>query len=356
MEEKGRFLYPFYHPKYMPELLRSHEQGESVSEVERTDRFIKRHESAFRSLVRIAYEEADRERHDEVPAEPTVSVHEGLRYRIKLTFRTGKQQTVCILEAKDETGEKIEVVCKRDSQHILEQQRAQPVLQDLLPKIFLEENQIIVIEKLNGLELEPYQAFLREDPKHMDQLVDEAMEILKKLAASPFKLQDADFARGHNVMYDLDQKRFRLFDVHSLGDSDPKMSADERTIRFLNDQFQSGEEVSNEAAYFTGLFLEKYLAQHPESSCEFKGWVARELEDGTPEYEQRLSEIYAESPRNRSTAWRGAISISEKGIIGLRKDIRDACIQGHPEMVSHLLTDPRYRKTQNQLLEFKRPD
>lgn len=339
----------------MPETSPAFERVESLSEVERTDRFIKRHEVGFRSLVRIAYEEASRERGEDVSTESTASLHEGLRYRIKPTFRTGKQQAVCILEVKDETGEKIEVVCKRDGRHTLEQQLAQPVLQDLLPKIFLEESEIIVIEKINGLELEPYQAFLREDPKHMDQLVDEAMEILKKLAASPFKLQDVDFACGHNVMYDLDQKRFRLFDVHSLGDSDPKMSADERTIRFLNDQFQSGEEVSNEAAYFTGLFLQKYLAQYPESSCEFKGWVARELEDGTSEYEKILSDIYTESPRDRKTGWRGAISTSEKGIIGLRKDIREACMQGRPEMMLHLLQEPRYRRTQNRLLEFKRP-
>ncbi|MBP6945029.1 hypothetical protein KBB85_03330 [Patescibacteria group bacterium] len=325
------------------------ERVESLSEVERTDRFIKRHEIAFRSLVRIAYQEASRERGDDVSTESTVSLHEDLRYRIKPTFRTGKQQTVCILEVKDETGEKIEVVCKNDGRHMLEQQLAHPILQKLLPKIFLEEEEIVVIERLNGLELKPYQAFLREDPKHLDQLVDDAMEILEELATSPFKLHDADFMGGQNVMYDVAQKKFRLFDIHSLSDSDPKMSGNERIIRFLNDQFQSAEETSEETAYFTGLFLEKYLAQHPESSCEFKGWVARELEDGTPEYEQRLSEIYAESPRNRSTAWRGAISISEKGIIGLRKDIRDACIQGHPEMVSHLLTDPRYRKTQNQL-------
>lgn len=266
------------------------------------------------------------------PGQSADGVHKGISYHETSPERTGKQQKVSIIQFLFPDGFSFEMVCKFDDFDMFRKQNENEVLQRRLPKIFLERESVIGIEKLNGLQMDKYREYLNES-SHLKQLIDESFEIFDDVSRNNFFLNDVDFVDGHNILFDTDTQRFRVFDVHSFLESNEPYA--KKLLDFLNQeavrirQRSDNEAEMRKRVKFCIGFIQKLLEKYPNQNFSYQGTIERNLIPGTEEYQQALEKIKSQRPgRSVGTP---QIKTNDTGKIGLRRDIQEICLKGDEE-------------------------
>lgn len=248
----------------------------------------------------------------------------GVRYSSRHPFKGGKQQAVIVLTLTFPEGESFDMVLKKDTDGVFEQQKKSPVLQEIFPKIFMEVDQVAAIEFIDGIELEPFQELIK-DPRTFEQFLTDAFEAFDKVSSSEFEFTDIRFTTGHNFIYDKLTKKFRAFDIHSLHPSEK--TYEEKFITHLEDSMKHWQVTPEDVKLFMH-FIRSFLVKYPGKKLEYTGKGTVTLKPGDPGYEEAWQKILKNL---EGLGWLIANQIptseEKEGVFTLNQALMDAAIK-----------------------------
>lgn len=308
------------------------EEPREPTDAAEIDKALETHGAQLRAMVDEIYGEMVRNELDQKPFDGEI---DGIRYRAERPYRQGKQQVVGIIEFTLPDGQRLEMVCKDDPLAIHDAQRRFPVLQRHLPRIYFETGGVAAIERIDGLELDRYVEAMR-DGAFLERMAREAATIAHDIDHSEHYLNDVDFTLGHNVMYDLRQRRLRVFDIHTLERSDAPPSEKllkllESMVNYIGAEPRGGDlelmkvkfparDIELMHAKFLIRFFKEYVKAYPDEPLSYQGEKDVALDPGTAEYDAAIEWI--ERRRPNRTVYGQKISVSKKGTVGIDPEIR----------------------------------
>lgn len=306
---------------------------------------IKQYESAVREIVRSVYSAYVQDR---------VTEHaggiDGIAYRRLNTYRGGKQQPVTIIELTFPTGVTAKVVCKKDSHQIAARVEKHPALNNILPTVYLDVDGVLVIEHIEGLELDKVEQLLNQQEDLKEQLASDAVNIVDDLVSLPFVLNDVNFPKGHNVIFDSNTHHFRVFDVHSISEAGSMKTYGERLLNFVDLTAGQARRANRDADMknidFLVRYIRHYLKKHPEGFPVITSKRQTYLKLDDPRYEAEYQKTITEDPSIARFMRMGTpIGVWESGELTIDPEIIKASLINDEVEVARLLKMHEYRAT-----------
>lgn len=251
------------------------------------------HHEAVEKIVKLVYVDFAGPSRTKGVLEEYKGEYGGIKHKSRHPFKNGKQQPVIILNLEFPDGVTCDVVLKRDNDSMLKKQIENKVLQELMPKVYLEVENVAVIEFIDGLELEPFQELIK-DPEIFEQLKTDAFDVFDKLCESGYDCDDIEFTTGHNFIYDKDLKKFRAFDIHSIHET-AGSSYRESFLNFMEKELRT-RTITQETIRLFMHFIRSFLVKYPSTKLEFKGNCVMKLKPGESSFEKEWSK-YKEKSR-----------------------------------------------------------
>ncbi len=269
-----------------------------------------------------------------------------IKYRLLPPYRKGKQQPVVIVEHFLPGGETFKVVLKRDGHDTPAMQASHAVLKKILPRIYFEISDIVGIEYVEGLELGPYCAALQEDSALIGQLVDDAFEIIDGCYREGLFLSDVSFTGGHNVMFDTATRRFRVFDIHAVSESEKDY--ERKFLDTLNDEARhfATRNALGPLPEFLMRLIQRYFAANPSRPLASISKEMLSLDRGSPEYEASLRDVRKNFPYLcRDAQAQPEIRAEVRGLWGLDEELKRAALGNDTEAFTRWLIEKQFRVT-----------
>ena len=195
--------------------------------------------------------------------------HEGTKYGVRLPhLRRGKHAFVGIVDLNASDGETTSAVIRNnveDARVYSELTATHPIVKTLVPELYGICGDWVVMERLQGLELEELEARLRDDPDFRRNYARSAFEVTARAAEAGLQLDDVAFINGHNVMVNPDDAQIRLVEQQILAPTifDPNETITNQLFSELTHVSDKGEEWRIDyAMQFVQAAMEKLGAEN----------------------------------------------------------------------------------------------
>lgn len=242
-------------------------QSVEVDKVPSFSETMKQYQDAIRKIIDHGIELS-------AESDPIRNLDEGeidnVKYRV--VFRSGKQQPVRILHFTFPNGVSGEAVLRQvfDVQRI-ENFFQHPTVREIFPEIYLSHKGVHVIECIQGLEEkrsgEAFAGHL-ESPDQFRQLVDESFAMIDSLLEDGFTLHDISPSRGHNIIFDINKRKYRFFDVDTLHNRESQTAVMD-FFRITEALHNYGNNKRDMAFWFE--MIRKYREKHPGATFYHEG-------------------------------------------------------------------------------------
>ena len=174
--------------------------------------------------------------------------HRGTKYGVRLPhLRRGKHAFVGIVDLNGADGETTSAVIRNnveDARVYSELAATHPIVKTLVPELYGISGDWVVMERLQGLELEELETRLRDDPDFRRGYARSAFGVISSAAGAGLKLNDVAFINGHNVMVSPDDAQIRFVEQRNLAPTifDPNETITDQLFSELTHVSDKGEE------------------------------------------------------------------------------------------------------------------
>lgn len=180
-----------------------------------------KYRSAFEHLIpQVEAKIDDPERYKADYALNVTGESEGTRYSVRLPhLRRGKHAFVGIVDLNGADGETASAVIRNnvdDARAYSELAATHPIVRTLVPDLYGISGDWVIMERLQGLELEELETRLRDDPDFRRRYARSAFNVTASAAEAGLQLNDVAFINGHNVMVSPDDAQIRLVEQRTL--------------------------------------------------------------------------------------------------------------------------------------------
>lgn len=183
-------------------------------DVEKLESDIDEYRELFKHIIPLIEEDYLREKTE------VVGQYEGTEYKARLPhLRRGKHGAVVIIEIIKPSGEKFSCVAKHnlyDANTYYEDVKRSPVIAGYIPKYYGAVENWIVMERLEGLELEELIEKIKSDRTFLLKYATETVNLIERATSEGLRLCDIQFHQGHNCMIDSETARIRLIELQTL--------------------------------------------------------------------------------------------------------------------------------------------
>lgn len=146
--------------------------------------------------------------------------HEGTKYSVRLPhLRRGKHAFVGIVDLNGSDGETTSAVIRNNVEDAIAYSKVaatHPLVKTLVPELYGISGDWVVMERLQGLELEELETRLRDDPDFRSRYAKSSFSVIEAAAEAGLQLNDVAFIEGHNVMVNPDEAQIRLIEQRIL--------------------------------------------------------------------------------------------------------------------------------------------
>ncbi len=221
---------------------------------------------------------------------------DGLGFRVRMPhLRKGKHANVGIVDINDVDGSVYSFVLRNKSHDAKKHQeivKNHPGVRGLLPRQYDIVGDWVVLERLQGLELEELLDRMDTDSDFVVKYAEEAWSTIQSVLGEGLETQDVRFAIGHNVMVNPESAKVRLIEQTSLSKSPRGYSGNERLTRMLMNELEGANEYSDSQLQFLISLFGKAIEVNDPNQLFVRG---RAIKKGHPDFEDIWKSYYGGS-------------------------------------------------------------
>ncbi|MFH1835494.1 MAG: hypothetical protein ABH851_04830 [Methanobacteriota archaeon] len=222
-------------------------------------------------------------------------------------YGLGKQQPVWFLNLKLPDGMTCDLVEKqrRGGEEKAALAEEYPIVGGIFPPIVYAGEQGYLMARLDGLggshlKINEFKNAITESEEFKTQLFSDAYEMVDGIFKdTPYCVVDVGVPEGHNIMYDRDLEKFRLFDYDSLVVR-PEEGYAEKHLRFISEQCNEYRTANDRDIEFLIYYVNRLTRENPNIKLE-KTIPRKEYAPGHPGYHNAYVCEYGALPKGDGT-------------------------------------------------------
>ena len=223
------------------------------------------------------------------------------------SFGLGKQQPVWFLNVELTDGIKCDVVEKHDDEadKILAWRRDHECIRIIYPPVLHSGEKGYLIPHLDGIggthsSKDSFGELVEGSDDLKTQLFSDTYEMLDEVfKGSPLLISDVQVTTGHNLIYDNDLERFRLFDYGTILER-PGMDKAEKHLRFISEQSNDFRTASELDIEFLMYYVKRFKSENPGEDLSLNV-PRKEYMEEDQGYRKAHVRVYGELPKNDGT-------------------------------------------------------